>query len=93
MRGLLYRRFIEWFGYLPANLLQSLLFALLHNLIVHLGIEDASLWMHGTVFIKLFVFSFVLGWYMEKRDGGSLLIPWLVHSVGNFGTVLYYWIS
>lgn len=93
MRGLLYRRFISWFGYRAANLLQALLFALLHNLIVHLGIDDAPLWMHATVFVNLFVFSYAIGWYMEKRDGGSLFMPWMVHGIGNFKTFLYYWLG
>ena len=93
MRGLLYRRFIDWFGYRVANCLQALLFALLHNVIVHVGIEGAPLSMHVTVFVNLFVLSYTLGWYMEKRDGGSLFLPWLVHGLGNFKTFLYYWLG
>ncbi|MEC7987394.1 MAG: CPBP family intramembrane glutamic endopeptidase [Myxococcota bacterium] len=92
MRGLLYKRFIRWFGYQAANLLQSFLFAILHNLIIHLAVEDPPIAMHVLTFINLFVFSYVLGWYMEKRDGGSIFMPWFYHGFGNFKTFLVYWL-
>ena len=90
MRGLLYKRFLGWFGYFPANLLQTIIFAGLHNVIIQLGAEDPPLAMHLIIFINLFVFSYVLGWYMEKKDGGSLFVPWLCHGLMNFKTVFIY---
>ena len=88
VRGLLYRRLLGWFGYLPANLIQATLFALLHNGIILLALPDAPILLHIDFFFRIFVASFVLGWYMEKKDGGSIVMPWISHGVTNFFTFL-----
>ena len=87
-KGLLYKRFLSWFGYLPANLLQSFLFGVMHNGIIYLGIPEASLAVHANIFLNTFVVAYLGGWYMEKKDGGSLFFPWLVHGLANFSVFL-----
>ena len=89
-RGLIYKRLIAWFGEGPANITQSLLFTLIHNGLVQAALPDASLWLHADIFVRVFVYSWVLGWYMERRDNGSLLMPWICHSTVNFLTFLSY---
>lgn len=92
VRGLLYRRLIGWFGGWPANIIQSLLFALLHNGIVLLLNPDAPALLHVDFFVRIFVSSLAVGWFMEKRDGGSLVMPWLAHSGANLLTFLSFWL-
>ena len=74
-RGLIYKRLIQWFGDGPANLIQSLLFTLGHNGLVYLAMPDAPLWLHADIFLRIFVLSWVVGWYMERRDNGSIVMP------------------
>jgi membrane protease YdiL (CAAX protease family) len=83
IRGLLYRRLIQWFGAGPANLIQALFFTLVHNGIIVLAMPDAALWLHVDVFVRIFVLSWVVGWYMERRDSGSLLMPRICHGIAN----------
>jgi membrane protease YdiL (CAAX protease family) len=93
IRGLLYKRLIAWFGQRPANLIQALLFTLVHNGIIVLAMPDAPLWLHADIFLRIFVMSWVIGWYMERRDSGSLLMPWLCHSIANLVTFLSLWLA
>jgi len=92
VRGVLYRRLIGWFGYRPANLIQATLFTLLHNGIIHLVVPDAPLLVHVDIFVRLFVPSWVVGWFMERHDGGSLFIPWVCHMMANFITFLVFFL-
>ena len=87
-RGLLYKRLIQWFGMKVANITQSLLFTLVHNGIIYAAMPDAPLWLHVDIFVRVFVLSWVLGWYIERRDGGSLFMAWLCHGIINFLTFL-----
>lgn len=87
-RGLIYKRLIAWLADGPANVGQSLLFTLIHNGLVQAALPDAPLWLHADIFVRVFVYSWVLGWYMERRDNGSLLMPWICHSTLNFLTFL-----
>ena len=92
VRGVLYRRLIGWFGAGPANLVQATLFALLHNGMVHLAAPDAPLVVHADIFLRIFVPSWVVGWFMERHDGGSLLMPWVCHAMANFLTFLAFFL-
>jgi membrane protease YdiL (CAAX protease family) len=87
-RGLLYKRLIPLIGQKKANLIQALLFTLLHNWIIHRALPDAPLWVHADLFIRIFILSWVVGWYMEVRDNGSLLMPWICHGIANTLTFL-----
>jgi membrane protease YdiL (CAAX protease family) len=93
IRGLLYKRLITWFGVGPANLIQAVLFTLIHNGLIILAMPEAPLWLHADIFLRIFVLSWVVGWYMERRDNGSLLMPWGCHGVANFLTFLSFFLS
>ena len=88
VRGVLYKRLIPIIGLTWANIVQSLLFTLLHNWIVFVALPDAPLWIHADIFIRIFVMSGAIGWFMEARDNGSLLMPWLCHGAVNLLTFL-----
>jgi len=93
IRGLLYKRLITWFGVGPANLIQALLFTLIHNGLIVLAMPDAPWWLHADIFLRIFVLSWVVGWYMERRDNGSLLMPWICHGIANFLTFLSFFLT
>ena len=88
VRGLLYKRLIRWFGMRVANLAQSLFFTLVHNGIIYAAMPDAPLVLHVDIFVRVFVLSWVLGWYIERRDGGSIFMAWMCHGIINFLTFL-----
>ena len=92
-RGLLYKRLILRLGVRMANLIQSFVFTLIHNGLITLAMPDAPFWLHADVFLRIFVLSWVVGWYMEQRDNGSLLMPWVCHGVVNFLTFLNFFMA
>ena len=93
IRGLLYKRLITCFGVGPANLIQALLFTLIHNGLIVLAMPDAPWWLHADIFLRIFVLSWVVGWYMERRDNGSLLMPWICHGIANLLTFLSFFLG
>ncbi len=92
-RGALYKRLIQWFGVGPANHAQAFIFTIMHNGIIYMAMPEASLWVHVDFFIRIYVLSWIVGWYMERRDNGSLLMPWICHGVANFMTFLAFFIA
>lgn len=93
IRGLLYKRLVAWWGYHLANISQALLFTLVHNGIIQLAMPEAPLWLHADIFLRVFAASWLIGWFMERRDGGSLVMPWLAHSLANLITFLSFFIA
>mgnify|MGYP002870299387 CR=1 FL=1 len=87
-RGLLYKSLLRRLDTLSANLIQALVFTLIHNLVVEAAMPDAPLWLHGDIFIRVFVLSLAMGWFMAKKDEGSIFSAWLCHGVTNFLTFL-----
>lgn len=90
VRGVLYRRLVDWIGFRPANGVQATLFALLHNGIVTLAVPAPSLLLQTDIFLRIWIPSLVVGWYMERVDGGSLLMPWVCHGIANLVTFLVF---
>ncbi len=84
-RGFLARRFIEAWGFLRGNLLQSALYGLFHGV---LFARQSPPWAFGLVF----VFGAVAGWadghIGERETDGSVLPAWALHSAVSFGISL-----
>lgn len=85
-RGFLLKRLSARLGFVAGNLLQSLLFGLLHGamLLPLAGVGRAAL---------AAAFTGAIGWCMgyvnERRAGGSILPGWAVHGLANtFSSVL-----
>ncbi len=88
-RGVVAKRLMAWLGDATGNLVQAVLFALLHVVIVYGAVADpgpALVFLGGVLPGAM---GWVFGWAMA-RDGGSLLAPWLAHSAGNLATVFGY---
>lgn len=79
-RGFLGKRLCSKFGFTTGNLIQGLLFGLLHG---------AMLFIVITPFKALIITiitgfgGWLLGYIAEKASGGSIIPSWLIHGIGN----------
>lgn len=83
-RGFLLKRLQDRFGFRLANVLQALLFGLMHGLPFGLAAKRVSVFILLTVLPGLF--GAYQGWVNEKQCHGSILPSWLLHGCMNFVT-------
>ncbi|MCY9548682.1 CPBP family intramembrane glutamic endopeptidase [Lysinibacillus xylanilyticus] len=79
-RGFLMKRFMHKFGFQMGNIMQSLLFGILHGLLMFSFIP------FGVVVLVVIATAFVgylLGWINERKSNGSILTSWAIHSIVN----------
>jgi uncharacterized protein len=81
-RGFIARRLIHILGFSVGNLIQSLVFGVLHLLLFWLLIKTTL-----TALIFIFIFSSFAGWTIgfikEKYAKGSIIPGWVAHGLGN----------
>lgn len=79
-RGFLLKRIANQFGYMPANIIQSMIFGLLHGLMFFnvLGIVKTIIIIFFTGMI-----AFAMGYINEKKANGSILPSWFIHALSN----------
>lgn len=84
-RGFLLKRIAAKFGFMAGNIIQSLLFGLLHGALFFSSVGPVP-----AVVITLLTgaVAFVMGWINEKKAGGSILPSWCVHAIANIVTGL-----
>ncbi len=79
-RGFLLKRFSSKFGFTAGNIIQSMLFGLMHG-IMFFSVSG----MIKAILIILFTGS--IGWFMgfvnEKKADGSIIPSWMIHSAAN----------
>ncbi len=79
-RGFLLKRLANKFGFNIANIIQALLFGVLHGAMFFLlvGVVKAVL---------IIIFTGVIAWFMgytnEKYSNGSIIPSWIIHTVSN----------
>lgn len=79
-RGFLLKRLANKFGFNIANIIQALLFGLLHGIMFFMlvGIVKA---------ILIITFTGVIAWFMgyinEKYSNGSMIPSWIIHTISN----------
>ena len=79
-RGFLLKRLSNKFGFNIANIIQALLFGLIHGIMFFMlvGIVKAVL---------IIVFTGVIAWFMgyinEKYSNGSMIPSWIIHTISN----------
>ena len=84
-RGFLLKRLSNKFGFVVANIIQSIIFGLMHGVmfISIIGIVKA---------IVIIVFTTAVAWSMgfvnEKNADGSILPSWIIHAVANIFSAL-----
>ena len=81
-RGFLLKRMMSKFGFEAGNLLQAILFGLMHGLPFGLATHNITV----TVLLTILpgAFGWFQGWLNEKRCGGSIVSSWLLHGTMNF---------
>ncbi len=81
-RGFILKRVASKWGFTAGNIVQALLFGLMHG--VPFGLASGKV----LVTIVMTVLPGAIGWYMgwvnEKRCDGSVLPSWLTHGIMNF---------
>lgn len=79
-RGFLLKRISEKFGFTAGNIIQAILFGLLHGVMF-----DSYIGIVKTIAIILFtgILAFVMGYINEKKANGSILPSWSIHFIGN----------
>lgn len=85
-RGFLLKRIGHKFGFYAGNIIQSVLFALLHCA-MFISLTD----MFHVVLITLFtgIIAFVMGWINEREAEGSILPSWFIHGVSNLVSSIF----
>ncbi|CAM2993731.1 CPBP family intramembrane glutamic endopeptidase [Limosilactobacillus mucosae] len=84
-RGFLLKRLATRFDFAIGNLIQALLFGLLHSVIFinQLGLLSAL----GIGWFTLLI-AWLMGFINEKSATGSIYPSWLIHALANFLTGL-----
>ncbi|MGE7674217.1 CPBP family intramembrane glutamic endopeptidase [Lysinibacillus sp. NPDC094403] len=79
-RGFLLKRFKHKFGFQMGNIMQSLLFGILHGWMFY------SLVPFGVVVLVVMATAFagyLMGWINERKSNGSIVTSWGIHGIGN----------
>lgn len=86
-RGFLTKRFIAKWGFVKGNVLQALLFGLLHGLLTFSATGNIFVWLLIILFPTAVGFAF--GYLNERVADGSIIPSWLIHAGANlFSTLL-----
>lgn len=80
-RGFIAKRLVKATNFRTGNIVQALIFGVLH-LLIFLSIE-ASVLLLAFVFIVPAVFAYTLFYLNEKLANGSIIPGWIAHGVGN----------
>lgn len=79
-RGFLTKRLINQFGFKIGNIVQSLLFGLMHGLLFM-----SLTGLIGSIIIIAItgLTGWLMGWINEKQSNGSIISSWLLHGCAN----------
>ena len=81
-RGFLLKRIKNKFGFGIGNLIQAVLFGLLHG--IPFGLAAQNILVTVVLTILPGAFGWYQGWLNEKRCGESIVSSWLLHGTMNF---------
>lgn len=81
-RGFLLKRITNKFGFACGNIVQALLFGLLHG--VPFAIATGNVYALILCTLLPGAFGWFEGWLNEKRYSGSIIPSWLIHGITNF---------
>jgi len=79
-RGFLTKRLIHKFGFKVGNVIQGLLFGLIHGIMF---ISTAGLLGAIIIILLTGILGWLMGWINEKQSDGSIVSSWLVHGFAN----------
>ena len=81
-RGFIAKRLINSLGFKKGNILQSLIFGLLHLLLFMFLTKVTVLSLTLILFFSSFA-GWTIGYVKEKHANGSIIPGWLAHGIGN----------
>jgi len=79
-RGFLLKRLSNKFGLLTGNIIQGILFGLIHGI---LFINIAGLIKTIIIIIFTALIGCFIGYINEKKTNGSIIFSWIVHGIAN----------
>ena len=79
-RGFLTKRLINKFGFQLGNVVQSILFGLMHGMMF---ISKAGLFGAIIIILITSITGWLMGWINEKQSEGSTVSSWLLHGCAN----------
>ena len=79
-RGFLLKRLSNKFGFRIANVIQSIIFGLLHGIMFFslVGIVKAMI-----IILLTGIIAYAMGYVNEKKANGSILPSWYIHALSN----------
>ncbi len=80
-RGFLLKRFGEKFGFITGNIIQAILFGMMHG--IPFGFATQNIPVAIVMTILPGAFGWFQGWMNEKRCDGSIIPSWLLHGTIN----------
>ncbi len=80
-RGFLLKRLSHRFGFAASNLIQSILFGLLHGAMFFRMIDT---WQTVLIIALTGGIAWLMGFINEKKSEGSILPSWIIHAAANF---------
>jgi membrane protease YdiL (CAAX protease family) len=81
-RGFVAKRLIAWLGYKTGNLIQAILFGVLHVLLF-LSIPGVNSSFLAFSFLLPGTAGYLAGYLNEKAGKGSIYPGWIIHGLGN----------
>lgn len=79
-RGFLTKRLMNKFGFQAGNIIQALLFGLMHGILFASKTET-----FGAIIVIVLtgIVGWLMGWINEKQSEGSIISSWLLHGCAN----------
>lgn len=87
-RGLIAKNLFRWFGNFYGNIVQALIFWLMHLVIFRLITGEWISWIQVFGFIVSFGLGLILGYVNFRKNGKSIWPSVIAHSIANFSTFL-----
>lgn len=86
-RGVLAKRLINWWGFQIGNLVQALIFAVIHLPLFFLpGAPEFQISLVALLIARIGLSGWLMGW-INHRSGGSILPSWILH--GSMNALFY----
>ncbi|QDQ02669.1 CPBP family intramembrane metalloprotease [Lysinibacillus fusiformis] len=79
-RGFLTKRLINKFGFYQGNIIQSLVFGIIHGFMFFSSTHVIGVLL---IVIATSVAGYLMGWINEKKSNGSIISSWMIHSIAN----------
>ncbi len=85
-RGFLCKKLVNCFGFIAGNIIQSILFGLLHG--IPFGLATGKWYIYILLTMLPAIIGFTQGWLNEKKANGSIIPSWILHGLMNILSAL-----